>query len=146
MENIEFISAKDLPTTESNEVDVLCVEKGELKRKEGASLGGGKAFFLRIEDAYHDSSADGGVVIFVNPELFAEIEGEVNGESVCSVRLIGEVDDGGMKFAECPLFEDIFLLPSGLSGAEIGFDSGMVTVAKTAEDADAIIASMNSGE
>lgn len=41
MENIEFISAKDLLTTESNEVDVLCVEKGELKRKDGASLGGG---------------------------------------------------------------------------------------------------------
>lgn len=39
-ENIEFISAANLPTTEANEVDVLCVENGELKRKPGASLGG----------------------------------------------------------------------------------------------------------
>lgn len=37
---MEFISAKDLPATEAEEVDVLCVEGGELKRKAGASLGG----------------------------------------------------------------------------------------------------------
>lgn len=36
----EFIAAKDLPVAEGDEVDVLCVENGELKRKEGASLGG----------------------------------------------------------------------------------------------------------
>lgn len=40
-ENIEFISAANLPATEAEEVDVLCVENGELKRKPGASLGGG---------------------------------------------------------------------------------------------------------
>lgn len=40
MENIEFIPASNLPTTEAEEVDVLCVENGELKRKAGASLGG----------------------------------------------------------------------------------------------------------
>lgn len=40
-EKIEFIPAKDLPVAEGDEVDVLCVENGELKRKEGASLGGG---------------------------------------------------------------------------------------------------------
>lgn len=40
-EKIEFIAAKDLPIAEGDEVDVLCVENGELKRKEGASLGGG---------------------------------------------------------------------------------------------------------
>lgn len=41
MANREFIAAKDLPVTEAEEVDVLCVENGELKRKAGASLGGG---------------------------------------------------------------------------------------------------------
>lgn len=41
MDNREFISAANLPTTEAEEVDVLCVEGGELKRKAGASLGGG---------------------------------------------------------------------------------------------------------
>lgn len=42
MSNIEFISVKDLPVSEAEEVDVLCVENGELKRKQGASLGGNK--------------------------------------------------------------------------------------------------------
>lgn len=40
-ENIEFISAKDLPITEAKEVDVLCVENGEMKRKPANGLGGG---------------------------------------------------------------------------------------------------------
>ena len=38
-ENINFISASELPITEGTEVDLLCVENGELKRKAGASLG-----------------------------------------------------------------------------------------------------------
>ncbi len=46
--SIEFISAKDLPTTEAEEVDVLCVEGGELKRKAGASLGGNTEYDLSI--------------------------------------------------------------------------------------------------
>lgn len=40
MENREFISAADLPNTEAEEVDVLCVENGEMKRKIGINLGG----------------------------------------------------------------------------------------------------------
>lgn len=39
-EKIELIPATELPVAESDEVDVLCVENGELKRKEGASFGG----------------------------------------------------------------------------------------------------------
>lgn len=41
MNNVEFISVKDLPVSEAEEVDVLCVENGELKRKAGANIGGG---------------------------------------------------------------------------------------------------------
>lgn len=40
-ENYELIAAANLPTTDAKEVDVICVEGGELKRKPGASLGGG---------------------------------------------------------------------------------------------------------
>lgn len=40
-ENINFIPASELPLAEAKEVDVLCVENGELKRKAGANLGGG---------------------------------------------------------------------------------------------------------
>lgn len=42
-ENIEFISAKDLPEATGEEVSVICLENGEMKQKPGASLGGGKA-------------------------------------------------------------------------------------------------------
>lgn len=37
---MEFIAAKDLPVTEAGEVDVLCVENGEMKRKPAKGLGG----------------------------------------------------------------------------------------------------------
>ena len=40
-ENYNLIPAAELPTTEADEVDVLCVEGGELKRKPAANLGGG---------------------------------------------------------------------------------------------------------
>ena len=37
-EKIEFVSAADLPATEAEEVDVLCVENGELKKKKEKGL------------------------------------------------------------------------------------------------------------
>ena len=46
MSNIEFIPANELPTTEASEVDVLCVENGELKLKAGASIGGNTEYDL----------------------------------------------------------------------------------------------------
>lgn len=45
--SIEFISAKDLPTTETEEIDVLCVENGKLKRKAANGLGGGGGYLLK---------------------------------------------------------------------------------------------------
>ena len=47
-ENYEFISAANLPTTDAKEVDVICVEGGELKRKPGASIGGGGGYVVRL--------------------------------------------------------------------------------------------------
>lgn len=41
MENINFIPANELPATEAEEVEVLCLDAGELKRKPAANLGGG---------------------------------------------------------------------------------------------------------
>ena len=40
-ENINFISATELPEATGEEVSVLCLENGEMKQKPGASLGGG---------------------------------------------------------------------------------------------------------
>lgn len=62
-ENYEMIAAANLPTTDAKEVDVICVEGGELKRKTG-SLGGG-----------------GYVVVVPFDEL---AEGQESGEITCS--------------------------------------------------------------
>lgn len=134
MSNIEFISAKDLPTTESNEVDVLCVENGEMKRKAGASLGGGKLFVLREEDMYN---ADMG--LFVNPELFAEAEKQINGESVCSVIYNYEGDMGLTSENSWACMMASF---GGVTFVAISTGNRDLTVCKTTEDADALIAMM----
>lgn len=77
--SIEFIPAKDLPVAEGDEVDVLCVENGELKRKEGASLGGGgtnKTFIFDVNVA--------GREYFANEEfcslIYAIFDGELGFE------------------------------------------------------------------
>ena len=44
----ELISAKDLPITEAEEVDVLCVDGGELKRKQAKGLGGAGGYVIRV--------------------------------------------------------------------------------------------------
>lgn len=61
-ENIEFISAADLPTTEAEEVDVLCVENGELKRKAGATLGGGGGSFV-MKLSVENTQMDGNMIM-----------------------------------------------------------------------------------
>ena len=63
MANIEFIPAKDLPTTEGSEVDVLCVENGELKRK-AISLGGDPEYdlILRVVSGWDEESGNNIVI------------------------------------------------------------------------------------
>lgn len=64
-EKIEFIPAKDLPVAEGDEVDVLCVENGELKRKEGASLGGGGYMFKPAAETVTIESATGSATVTI---------------------------------------------------------------------------------
>lgn len=47
-DNFTLIPAAELPVTEAKEVDVLCVENGELKRKAGANLGGGGSYVINV--------------------------------------------------------------------------------------------------
>lgn len=56
-EKYNLIPAAELPTTEAEEVDVLCVEGGELKRKPAANLGGGSGGGYVIEIADVPESA-----------------------------------------------------------------------------------------
>lgn len=46
---MEFISAKDLPISEAEEVDVLCVENGEMKRKPASGIGGNTKYDLKFK-------------------------------------------------------------------------------------------------
>ena len=59
MANTELIAAKDLPTTEAEEVSVLCVENGELKQKPGASFGGGAGGYVVVPDEYDAENLQG---------------------------------------------------------------------------------------
>lgn len=51
MENINFIPAHELPETEAAEVEVLCLDNGQLKRKPAANLGGGN-YDVKIRITY----------------------------------------------------------------------------------------------
>ena len=55
-ENIEFIAAKDLPTTESKNVSVLCIDNGELKRSSDALFGGG---YITVVDTFDTENNTG---------------------------------------------------------------------------------------
>ena len=46
-ENINFISAAELPEATGKEISVLCLENGEMKQKPANSLGGGG--FMEVE-------------------------------------------------------------------------------------------------
>lgn len=58
-ENTEFIAAKDLPVTEVEEVDVLCVDPatGELVKKSGANLGGSGGGITILEGSTTDGES-----------------------------------------------------------------------------------------
>ena len=77
-ENIEFISAKDLPEATGDEVSVLCVENGELRQKPGASLGGGSGTVLfNADDALYQESS-GEILYFASYDLYKKLmDGEI---------------------------------------------------------------------
>lgn len=77
-ENIEFISASELPVAEGDEVSVLCLENGEMKQKPGASLGGGEkadmviALTMRLD--YNEPTAENTSVAIESGSLEAVAE------------------------------------------------------------------------
>ena len=72
-ENYEMIAAANLPTTDAKEVDVICVEGGELKRKPGASLGGNAGGYVVKVPADIDVSGEMNMIADVNYDEFAEL-------------------------------------------------------------------------
>ena len=61
-ENINFISAAELPEATGEEVSVLCLENGEMKQKSGARLGGGG--FMEVEITLSNFDFFSGTVTF----------------------------------------------------------------------------------
>lgn len=76
-DNINLIPAAELPTTEADEVDVLCVENGEIKRKPAANLSGG---------------GGGGYVIKATAEEFGQA-GEPGEDGSMTIALATSYDD-----------------------------------------------------
>lgn len=88
--NKEFIAAKDLPTTEAKEVDVLCVEPqtGELVRKPGASLGGGAEEYDAV---VHMAYMNGEYAILESGSRQAVID-KLAGNKIPKVLVYGAID------------------------------------------------------
>lgn len=72
MENIEFIAAQNLPVTEAEEVDVLCVVNGELKRKPAEGIGGGAYVIDLMDSTELDVGAAQSTITTVNYDDFAQ--------------------------------------------------------------------------
>ena len=67
MENKEFIAASQLPVTEAKEVNVLCLENGELKQKPAGNLGGGGGgYVIHVKADEVDMSGAATNVISIN--------------------------------------------------------------------------------
>lgn len=62
-DNINLIPASELPITEAEEVEVLCIDGGELKRKAAANLGGGGGGYVIHVPAEEIATSDDGSTI-----------------------------------------------------------------------------------
>lgn len=67
-EKYNFIPAADLPVTDADAVDVLCVENGELKRKPEVNLGGGAGGYIIHVPASEVNVTDDGMVTVILSE------------------------------------------------------------------------------
>lgn len=94
----EFIAAQDLPTTEAEEVDVLCVENGELKRKAGASLGGGK-YDCTIRMVRQETDDGGSAEFELVDGGYDALKAKIDNDEPAVVRLI-ELFPNGAKTVE----------------------------------------------
>ena len=61
-ENINFISATELPEATGDEVSVLCLENGEMKQKPANGLGGGG--FMEVEITLSGNDFSSGTLTF----------------------------------------------------------------------------------
>ena len=97
-DNIEFIAASDLPVAESSEIDVLCVENGELKLKQGASLGS-SGYIMHLDDSMMDASS--GTPSFTYTDSYDEFAAILEKGGVVWVDLSGVTTLGNGQSIGC---------------------------------------------
>ena len=133
----ELISAKDLPITEAEEIDVLCVDNGELKRKQAKGLGGGAGGYvirlpksdfsvdesgtmsINITESYDNFAQilyDGGNVVIDASKALAEMMGTPEG-AVVYLPLSGCIFIPGVGINSTCLMGDISITCSAYNGS-----------------------------
>ena len=100
MENIEFIPASNLPITEGSEVDLLCVENGELKLKAGASIGGNTEYdlILRVVGGQDEETGDDIVIEYeVMQGSYDAVKQKIDNGIVPKVIIVDEYTNGDYR-------------------------------------------------
>ena len=128
--NIEFIAANDLPVTEAEEVDVLCVENGEMKRKPAHSLGGGGNCDLiiigtpEIQDWGSDGWGTGDIALTLEKGDFETLKEKIKNHEPISGLYIEEITEEAASITngEITPYTRIHL------SCGVGFEDGCIVV------------------
>lgn len=93
MENMNFIPANNLPVAEGNEVEVLCLENGQMKRKPASGLGGG-AYDIKVRiwaDKWNEELGDIERKIEILEGDYATALAKINEDTPAIVRIIEDI-------------------------------------------------------
>ena len=116
-ENIELIAAKDLPTTEAEEVSVLCIDNGELKQKPSASFGGGGGGYITVADSVN--TEDGYAII---NESYDNFIGTLLAGGTVWINMANAMGDNFYVMAVAWSFQEgMFALMSNFGGSDLMF-------------------------
>lgn len=131
-DNINLIPAAELPLTEAKEVDVLCVEGGELKRKAAGNLGGG-GYIIHVP-AGEISTADSGTTNITLSESYDNFMPiiEAGGSVWLDLTKDPTMAEMGALFVAVPVIGAFYLPGMGLMLiASNGASGGMIQVTCT---------------
>ena len=128
-DNINLIPAAELPLTEAEEVDVLCVEGGELKRKAAGNLGGG-GYMIHVpaEEITTDDSGTTNITLSESYDNFMPII-EAGGSVWLDLTKDPTMAEMGALFVALPVIGVFYLPGMGLMLlASNGASGGMIQV------------------
>lgn len=132
-DNINLIPAAELPLTEAKEVDVLCVENGELKRKAAGNLGGSGGYMIHVpaEEISTDDSGTTNIMLSESYDNFMPII-EAGGSVWLDLTKDPTMAEMGALFVAVPVIAAFYLPGMGLMLlASNGATGGMIQVTCT---------------